>query len=112
MYNNRWKGEGGCSESPLALAVLELLACHARTKDGVPVHEEGLRKVALDTNNLMVNIMIIRVVPEEHLERVHREAVPAVVVDRLQGAQREKHRRLTCSHPGKELCDTGACSVE
>ena len=60
-----------------------------------------LRKVRLDADGLVVYVMIVGRVSAEHLERVEREAVPAMVVDGLAGGENEEKHRLA----DRETCD-------
>ena len=59
-----------------------------------------------------MNIMIIRIVAEKYLQRVQRQAISAMVVDRLEGGEREKHDSLSYRHQGDEVCETRAERVE
>lgn len=46
------------------------------------------------TTYLVVNVVVVRVVPAEPLQRVPREAIPAVVVDGLERGDAEEEHRL------------------
>lgn len=93
----------------LLSTLLDVFPRHSSSQDCVPVNEEGLREIGLDpdslkvwTNgcehcannvekytNLMMNVMIIRIVTTEHLERVKGEAVATVIIDRFHGTECE-----------------------
>lgn len=81
------------------------------------MHEEGLSKVRLDTDNLqrtrqftvkeetvwshlMMDIMIVGVVPGHELERIPGEGITTVVIDGLQCGDGEQDHGL----PGGQTC--------
>lgn len=86
--------------------------CHAGTKDDVPVNEPGLGKVGLDTDNLVVYVVIVGRIAAENLERVKREAVAGVVVDGLAGGEDEEEHRLADRETGDSLRKYSAERVE
>ena len=43
----------------------------------------------MERANLVVNVMIVRIVTRKPLQRIERQGVAAVVVDGLEGADRE-----------------------
>lgn len=65
-----------CVMIAILLCFLELcfdfFSCHTRAHNDIPVNEEGLCKVFLDTNCLMMNVVIVCIVTEEELEWVER----------------------------------------
>ena len=114
---------------------LDVLARHACAQDDIPVDEERLAEVVLDARmlkgagnreklvkrdeerglkgaHLMVNVVVIGGVGEEHLEGVERQAVPAVVVHCLQRRDDEEDERLAEGHAGGGLGDAGADGVQ
>ena len=60
----------------------------------------------------MMDVMVICVVGTEHLKGIEREIVPAVVVDRLERAERKQKHGLSDCHPGKVLCQGSANRVQ
>lgn len=80
---------------PLRLRVRNVLPRHSCAHDGIPMNEEGLRKVLLDTDRLVVDVMVVGVVAEQELERVERKGVPAVVVYRLERGKGEEEDVLS-----------------
>lgn len=108
----------------------DVFSRHPRSEQRVPVHKEWLCKVGLDTNDLrnrqsidklfiphyyaylVMNIVIVRVITGNHLERVPGEAVPAVVVDGLQGRHGEEKHGLADAHAARPLRDKRAEAVE
>ena len=83
---------------------VDVLSCQTCPKQYIPVDEERLREIRLDTNNLqhkyksangrrysqmgvhknlMMNVMIICIVSAHKLKRVEREPISTMVVDRL-----------------------------
>lgn len=80
---------------PLRLRMSNILPRHPSPHDRVPVNEEGLRKVLLDSDCLVVDVVVVGVVAEQKLERVEWEGVPAVVVDRLEGGKSEEEDVLS-----------------
>ena len=89
----------------LHLRVSNILPRHPSPHDGIPVNEEGLRKVLLDSDCLVVDVVVISVVAEEKLERVEGEGVPAVIVDRLQRGKSEEEDVLSGGHFCQITCD-------
>lgn len=65
----------------------------------IPCHEEGLREVALVAGELVMDVMVRRVVPEQDVERVPRKHQPAVVVDPLDGGEGEEESGRRLRHP-------------
>jgi hypothetical protein len=61
---------------PLRLRISNILPRHSCTHDGIPMNKEGLRKVLLDTDRLVVDVMVVGVVAEQELERVERKEYP------------------------------------
>ena len=96
-------------------ARLDVLSRHTGTKYHVPVDEEWLREIALDTNDLnkrhfvtglateeteaylMMNIMVIRVVGCNELQRIPWQPVPAVIIDSLNCREHKEHDCFTRS---------------
>ena len=74
--------------------------------------EPGLREIRLDADNLMMYIVVIGRVAAEPLERVEREAVPAVVVDGLAGGEDEEEHGLADREARDGLGQQGAERVE
>lgn len=76
--------------TPLRLRVSNVLPRHLSAHDSIPVNEEWLRKVLLDSDRLVVDVVVVGVVAEQELERVERKGVPTVVVDRLERSKSEE----------------------
>jgi hypothetical protein len=74
--------------------------------------EPRLREIRLDTDDLVVNIVVVRGVSADHLERVERKAVPAVVIDGLAGREGEEERSLSYGEARDGLGKHGAKRVE
>ena len=55
--------------------------------------------------NLVVNVVIVGVIAREPLERVERQGVSTVVVDGLEGGDREQEGGLADRHAGQPLGD-------
>ena len=79
----------------LHLRVSNILPRHPSPHDRIPVNEEGLRKVLLDSDCLVVDVVVVSVVAEEKLERVEREGVPAMIVDCLKRGKSEEEDILS-----------------
>jgi hypothetical protein len=62
--------------------------------------------------NLMMNVVVIRSVLGEPLERVPRQRIPAMIVDRLEGANSKEERSLADGHPRCGLSKDRAARVE
>ena len=62
--------------------------------------------------NLVVNIVVVSVVAREPLQRVEREGVPAMVVDGLEGGNREQKRGLAKRHASQPLGDDGTTRIK
>lgn len=69
--------------SELFTATSDVFSSQPCAKDDIPVNEERLREVALDTNDLMVNIVIVCVVSGEKLQWIKRQLISAMIIDRL-----------------------------
>ncbi|KAH3661186.1 hypothetical protein OGAPHI_006593 [Ogataea philodendri] len=71
----------------------------------VPHGEERLREVVLDSEMLVVDVVVDRVVGEQQLERIERERIPAMVVDGLERRERVQEDLLawsqSCHQTGK-----------
>lgn len=80
---------------PLRLRVSNIFPRHPSAHDGIPVNEEWLRKVLLDSDRLVVDVVVVGVVAEQELEWVERKGVPTVVVDRLERGKSEEENVLT-----------------
>ncbi len=80
---------------PLRLRVGNILPRHLSPHDRIPVNEEGLRKVLLDSDCLVVDVVVVGVVAEQKLEWVKWEGVPAVIVDRLERGKSEEEDVLS-----------------
>lgn len=76
------------------------------------MNEPGLGKIGLDADDLVVYIVVVSRVAGDHLEWVEREAVPAVVVDRLAGGEDEEEHRLADREARGGLGEHGAKRVE
>jgi hypothetical protein len=76
------------------------------------VDEPGLREIGLDTDDLMVDIMVVGGVSADHLERVERKAIPAVVIDSLAGRDGEEECSLPYGETRDGLGQHGAKRVE
>jgi len=76
------------------------------------VDKPGLGKVGLDADGLMVYIVVVCCVTGDHLERVEREAIPAVVVDCLAGGEDEEEHRLADREARDGLGEHGSKGVE
>ena len=74
--------------------------------------EPGLGKVGLDADDLVMYIVVVCRVAGDHLERVEREAVPAVVVDCFAGGEDEKEYRLADREARDGLGEHGTKRVE
>lgn len=73
---------------------LNVLSCHPCSQKSVPMHEEGLGKVGLDSDNLVMDIVIVCVVTGHELQRIPREGVTTMVVDGLQRGDGEEDHGL------------------
>lgn len=82
-----------------------------RAEPAVPADQEGLREVGLDAPALVVHVVVDSVVPENLLERIPRERVAAVVIDRFHGAEAEEDHSSAQAHPRELVCQTGADGV-
>jgi len=85
---------------------------HAGTEDDVPVDKPRLGKVGFDADGLVVYIVVICRVTGDHLERIEREAVPAMVVDCLAGGEDEEEHRLADREARDGLGEHGSKRVE
>ena len=74
--------------------------------------EPGLRKIRLDADDLVVDIVVVGSVPTDHLERVERKAVPAVVIYGLACREREEEGGLSDGELRDSLGEHGAERVE
>jgi len=74
--------------------------------------KEWLREIAFDTDDLMVNVMIICVVPEHHLQRIKGQAVSAVIIDCFEGRKGKEEGCLADGHEAKSLGKGGPDAVE
>jgi len=73
------------------------------------MYEERLGEIGLDSDDLMVYIVIVCIIPSHELERVKRKAVSTMVVDGFQGRETEEKHRLARGHAGDRFCK---CSAE
>lgn len=71
----------------------------------------GISGTNLDTPALVVNVVIARVVPEHLLQRVPRQAISAMVVDRLHGREAKEHHGAARSHPREFVAEARANRV-
>ncbi|KAL3646483.1 hypothetical protein CASFOL_011663 [Castilleja foliolosa] len=92
----RWPGH-----QPAFAPLLDFIR-HIRPKNPIPHHKKRLRKVILIPIQLMMYIVISRVVLKERLEKVAGQPKPAVVVDRLEGCEREEENGSPWGHSGNE----------
>ena len=74
--------------------------------------EPGLREIRLDADDLVVDVMVVGCVSAEHLERVERKAVPAVVVDGLACREGEEKGGLSDGELRDGLGEHGTQRVE
>lgn len=74
--------------------------------------EEGLREVALDTDDLVVDVMVVCIVPEQRLQGIEGQAVPAMIVDGFEGRESEEERCLADGHETDGLGESGTDAVE
>ena len=72
----------------------------------------GLREIRLDAYDLVVDIVVVGSVSTNHLERVERKAVPAMVVDGLAGREGEEEGRLPDGEVRDGLGEHGAQRVK
>ena len=109
-------------------AKIDIFPSHACAKDYVPMNEEWLREIAIDSNDLMqnkyvvwggrdqtylmMNVMIVRRVSTEHLQGIPREAVPAVIIHCLQGRYTEQEHSFANGHPRKRFCQDSSDSIQ
>lgn len=56
--------------------------------------------------------MVSGIVGCEMLQRIPRESIAAVIVNRLDGGEGEEPHALAIRHPGCQECDAGASSIE
>jgi hypothetical protein len=75
---------------------------HVCSKDLVPHDKEGLREVVLVAVELMVDVMVSAVVAEEYMEDVPRKPQTTVVVDGLDGREREEEYASPRGHARDE----------
>ena len=80
---------------PLRLRIGNIRPRHPSAHDCIPVNEERLCKVLLDSDCLMVDVVVVGVVAEQTLEGVERKGVPAVIVDRLECGKSEEEDVLS-----------------
>lgn len=73
-----------------------------RAQHLVPHVEKRLRKVELGAVQLMVYIMVSRVVLEQPVKGIPRQAQPAVVVYRFDRREREEEDGRARGHPGQQ----------
>jgi hypothetical protein len=85
---------------------------HMRAEELVPGDKEGLRKVEPAAAQLVVHVVVRRVVPEEEMEQVPRQPEAAVVVDALDGAEREEEDGGARRHAGDDEGQRPAERVE
>ena len=74
--------------------------------------QERLAEVGLDPVCLMVDIVVIRIVGEQELERIPPDPVATVVIDRLDRAEREEEDGLADRHARELECDNRAEAIE
>jgi len=86
---------------PASLAGLEGVR-HVCTADLIPHDEEGLREVVLVAIELVVDVMVSAVVAEEDMEDVPGEPQAAVVIDSLDGREREEEYARPWGHARDE----------
>lgn len=60
---------------------------HVSSEDFIPSDEEWLREVVLVAIELMMNIMVSSVVPEEEMKYVSGEPKAAVIIDAFDGGE-------------------------
>lgn len=87
---------------------IHLLASHSGAQDGVPMHEEWLSEIRFYANNLVMNVMVVRVVTRHQLQGVEGEAIATVVVNGLEGGECEEQSGLAGIHSCKQLCEEPA----
>jgi len=76
------------------------------------VYKKRLSEVRLDTNHLMMDIMVVGVVASEHLERIPRKRVSTMIIDRLEGRHGKEKESLTGAHSGCPFRDEGSESIQ
>lgn len=74
--------------------------------------EPRLREIRLDADDLVVDIVVVGGISADHLERVERKTVPAVVVDSLAGREGEEEGGLSDGEARDGLGEHGAERVE
>lgn len=82
------------------------------TEQAVPDNEEGLREVGLDAPALVVNVVIRSIIRGEVLQGIPRKRVAAVIVDGLDGREREKPHRLTSRHARNKESNSGTYRIQ
>jgi hypothetical protein len=96
--------KAGCSDlehSSSAGSVLDH-EWHVRPKHPVPDDEEELREVVLAATQLVVHVVVRRAVPEAQAIPAGQQRQAAVVVDDLDGAEREEEDGGPRGHAGHQ----------
>jgi len=83
-----------------------------RAAELVPSDEEGLREVVLGAVQLVVDVVVRGVVPEDVVEGVPGQPQAAVVVDGLDGSEGEEEDGRTGRHPRHQEGNCTADSVQ
>ena len=65
-------------------------------------------KTNLDPPSLMVYVVILRVVPEEELERIERECISTVIVNSFHGGEAKKEHSPADPQARDLVCHSGA----
>ena len=92
-------------DTPLFLLVL-LESLEVGLEQVVPESEERLSKIGLDTELLMMNIVIDSVVGEKPLEWIEWQSVPTVIIDGFHGGKSVKEHLFSMSQMGQHHGDT------
>lgn len=66
----------------------------------------------MESTNLVVNIVVVRIVACKPLQRVKREGVSAVVVDGLEGGKCKQEHGLARRHASQPLGDDSTTRIE
>lgn len=61
---------------------------------------------------LVMNVMIIRIVSCDHLERIVGQSITAMVVNRFECRKAEQQHGLACAHSSQRLSNGGTQRIE
>lgn len=90
-----------CGACPLPRVLQPRVPAPHGPQRPVPEDEKGLGEVGLDPPALMVDVVVGGVVARDVLQRIPRQGVPAVVVDRLDHAAHEEPHSHSGCHEGR-----------